>query len=146
MSVTIEELNEKDDYQTYCQLLKNLTFIDPQQFTVKQFNDRLCQIKTNPNHYIYVAKLANVIVGTATLLIEPKFIHNLSSVGHIEDVVVDPIHQSKGIGKQLLTKCLEKCASHSCYKIILDCNSKNITFYQKCGFVQKEHQMVFYLK
>ena len=33
-----------------------------------------------------------------------------------------------------------------CYKIILDCAAKNVPFYEKCGFVQKELEMALYLE
>ena len=33
--------------------------------------------------------LEGKVIGCATLLIEPKFIHECSNVGHIEDVVID---------------------------------------------------------
>lgn len=29
-----------------------------------------------------------------------------------------------------------------CYKVILDCSEDNVPFYQKCGLVKKEVQMV----
>ena len=38
---------------------------------------------------IFVCKIDNVIIGTAKLLIEQKFIHNLSKYGRIEDVIVN---------------------------------------------------------
>lgn len=31
-----------------------------------------------------------------------------------------------------------------CYKVILDCGSHNIKFYEACGYTQKEVQMVQY--
>lgn len=31
-----------------------------------------------------------------------------------------------------------------CYKIILDCSVKNVPFYEKCGFAEKEREMVLY--
>ena len=46
-------------------------------------------INSNPNHIIVIAELDGKIVGTTTLLIEPKFIHDGGLVGHIEDVVVE---------------------------------------------------------
>ena len=47
------------------------------------------KINSNPDHIIAVAELDGKIVGTTTLLIESKFIHNGGIVGHIEDVVID---------------------------------------------------------
>ena len=31
-----------------------------------------------------------------------------------------------------------------CYKVILDCSSDNVQFYKRCGFTEKEVQMVVY--
>lgn len=31
-----------------------------------------------------------------------------------------------------------------CYKLTLDCSVANVPFYQKCGFGEKERQMVLY--
>lgn len=50
----------------------------------------LKKIKTNPLHKIFVAQsdINGKIVGTTTLLIEPKFINKGMQVGYIEDVSV----------------------------------------------------------
>jgi glucosamine-phosphate N-acetyltransferase len=40
----------------------------------------------------------------------------------------------KRIGRQL-----------GCYKVILDCSEHNVNFYTRCGFKQKEVQMVAYI-
>ncbi len=41
------------------------------------------KINSNPDHLIVVAELDGKIVGTTTLLIEPKYIHKGGLVGHI---------------------------------------------------------------
>ena len=48
---------------------------------------------------IFVALDGDRIVGTCTLLIESKFIHDGGIVGHIEDVSVDAKYQGTGVGK-----------------------------------------------
>jgi len=60
------------------------------------------RIKKNDNHIIAVAEIDGKIVGSTTLLIEPKFIHSGGLVGHIEDVVVDKNHQGKKIGEKVV--------------------------------------------
>ena len=44
------------------------------------------KIKQNSNHIIHVAIDGKKIVGTTTLFIEQKFIHDGGLVGHIEDL------------------------------------------------------------
>ena len=58
----------------------------------------LKKIINDPNHIIHVAIDDNKIVGSTTLLIEQKFIHEGGLVGHIEDVVVRKNYEGKGIG------------------------------------------------
>lgn len=81
------------------------------------------------------------ILGTATAVIEHKFLHNGSKVGHIEDVVVDMYCRESGVGKALVEQCVETCKQKGCYKAILDCSSKNVGFYEKCGFRITENGM-----
>ena len=53
------------------------------------------------NHQIFVIenKDTNHIIGTLTILIEQKVIHNMGKVGHIEDVVIDNKYRGRGLGK-----------------------------------------------
>jgi len=89
----------------------------------------------------YVALLDGRIVGTATLLIEPKFIHTGGVVGHIEDVAVHQAYQAHGVGALLVKHVLEECRAAKCYKVILDCAEKVIPFYEKLGFSKWERAM-----
>ena len=47
-------------------------------------------------------KNSKKIVGSITVLIEEKLIHNFGKVAHIEDVVVDESMRGFGLGKKLL--------------------------------------------
>lgn len=145
MDINIQELSITDDFQQYILLLKQLTTVDPDKITQEDFINQLQLIKSNPFHKIYVAKINNKIVGTTTIFIEPKIIHNISRVAHIEDVVVDFEYRSRGIGSLLMDKVITISKEFKCYKIILDCSSKNIEYYKRFGFIEKEHQMALYL-
>lgn len=146
MDIVIKELDDSEDHIQYCALLKQLTTINPNSFTYEDYQKQLFVIFSNPYHKIFIAKDDDQIIGTITLLVEPKIIHNLSAVGHIEDVVVDRAYRSRGIGKHLVLKAIDVAKKMGCYKIILDCSSNNVEFYQKCGFVEKDKQMALYLE
>jgi glucosamine-phosphate N-acetyltransferase len=103
--------------------------------------DILKKIITDPKHIIYVAEENGRIVGSTTLLIEQKFIHNGGRVGHIEDVVVSKEYEGRGIGLKLVTSLLEKAEKMNCYKTILDCTDELIPFYERIGFKQESNQM-----
>ena len=80
-----------------------------------------------------------IIIGTGTLIKEPKIIHGGKSVGHIEDIVVHPLYRNKYIAQTILNKLIEY--GSDCYKIILDCNPSLEPFYEKAGFNKKCIQM-----
>jgi len=99
------------------------------------------EIKKNRNQYIFVYEIESKVVGMATILIEQKFIHAGSRIGHIEDVVVTKNFRGLGIGKKLIEKCLEIARERDCYKVILDCDDKNVKFYEKIGFIKFGNSM-----
>ena len=100
-------------------------------------------ILENENHIVHVAELDGKIVGSTTLLIEQKFIHEGGFVGHIEDVVVKKEFEGQGIGMKLVLSLLDVANEKKCYKTILNCEDTLIPFYEKIGFKQKSNEMRF---
>ena len=100
-------------------------------------------ILENENHIVHVAELDGKIVGSTTLLIEQKFIHEGGFVGHIEDVVVKKEFEGQGIGMKLVLSLLDVANEKKCYKTILNCEDTLIPFYDKIGFKQKSNEMRF---
>ncbi len=78
------------------------------------------------------------VCGTASLFVEPKFIHEGACVGHIEDVAVYPGYQGNGVGWLIVQHLLELCRHSGCYKAILDCHEHTAGFYEKLGFYRHE--------
>ena len=114
--------------------LKPADLTDAQAITI--FRRRLrSRVKT------YVALMDDRVTGTASLFIEPKFIHNGGIVGHIEDVAVHVDYQLHGIGAALVMHLLDVCRQAGCYKVILDCEDDVAPFYEKLGFHRWEQAM-----
>jgi len=101
------------------------------------------KIDSNPDHIIVVAELDGKIVGTTTLLIEPKFIHGGGLVGHIEDVVVNKNFQGQKIAEKIMKYLLEFAKNRGCYKTILDCTDDVKPFYEKLGFKHIANELRF---
>ena len=101
------------------------------------------KINSNPDHIVVVAELDGRIVGTTTLLIEPKFIHNGGGVGHIEDVAIDKKFQRQKIGTKIITYVLEIAKSKGCYKTILNCANDVKPFYEKLEFKHVANELRF---
>jgi glucosamine-phosphate N-acetyltransferase len=101
------------------------------------------KINSNPDHIVVVAELDGKIVGSTTLLIEPKFIHKGGVVGHIEDVVIDKKFQGQKIGEKIMKYLLEFAKNRGCYKTILDCTDDVKPFYEKLGFKHIANELRF---
>ncbi len=142
----IREIEEEDLKHGFFQTLGNLTYVGNPDF--ERAKQVLKLIKNNPLHRIYVSpdRNSNEILGATTLLVEPKFIHDCSSVGHIEDVVTHTSYEGQGIGTALMRKALEDALEVGCYKVILDCPEKRISFYERLGFRRHNQEMRLDLK
>ena len=139
--VTIRQIEENDLYNGFLNSLDTLrkaSDIEPSK--AKSVFEK---ITSNPNHVIFVAILDGKVVGSTTLLIEPKFIHNGGLVGHIEDVVVNKEFQGQKIGEKLILASLEYAKNAGCYKTILDCLDDVKPFYEKLGFKFHSNAMRF---
>lgn len=81
-----------------------------------------------------------LVVGTASIFIEPKFWGNC---GYIQDVSVHPDHQRKKIGTLLVEHLLAVGDRQECYKCILECEDDLKPFYEKLGFHPQYNAMRF---
>ena len=137
--IIIREIEEDDLEKGFLEtldFLRNASNLDK-----NKAKEILKKIKQNPDHIIYVAIDNKKIVGSTTLLIEQKFIHDGGLVGHIEDVVVRKDYEGKGIGIKLVTSLLERAKEKNCYKTILDCTDDVKQFYERIGFKRESNGM-----
>ncbi len=137
--IIIREIEEDDLEKGFLEtldFLRNASDLDK-----NKAKEILKKIKQNSNHIIYVAIDNKKIVGSTTLLIEQKFIHDGGLVGHIEDVVVRKDYEGKGIGIKLVTSMLERAKEKNCYKTILDCKDDVKQFYERIGFKRESNGM-----
>ncbi len=135
----IRELKKEDIWNGF---LKSLDSLKPASNIEKSKAETIFEkINTNPDHIIVVAELDGKIVGSTTLIIESKFIHNGGLVGHIEDVVVNKEFQGQKIGEKIMIHLIEIAKKHGCYKTILNCTDDVKPFYEKLGFKQVSNEL-----
>lgn len=84
------------------------------------------------------------IIGSGTIIIESKIIHQGRSVGHIEDIVVNSNYRGNNISQLILNRLKEVAKLYNCYKVILDCDITLTKVYEKNGFEIKGIQMSQY--
>ena len=136
MSFIIRELKEEDFSNGFFETLSNLTDVGRIRNDLNLAKEILKKIGNDKNYRIIIAedKQNHQVIGTATLLIEQKFIHNGGKAGHIEDVATRKGYEGKGIGKKVILELIKIAKENECYKVILDCNEKVMDFYEKTGF------------
>jgi glucosamine-phosphate N-acetyltransferase len=127
----------------YLLLLGELTTVS--DMTNEQFYKHIQEINSMGQIIVGIEYESETIVCSGTIIIEPKIIHGGRPAVHIEDIVVLEKWRNKGIAKDLLKQLKEIAISKNCYKIILDCNERLVSFYEKSGFSKKGIQMFEYL-
>ena len=137
--IEIREIEESDLEKGF---LETLDFLRNASGLDKNKAKKILQkIKQNPDHIIHIAIDDEKIVGSVTLFIEQKFIHDGGLVGHIEDVVVRKSYEGQGIGMKLVISLLDVAKQKKCYKTILNCEDSLKIFYEKIGFKKTTNEM-----
>ncbi|KAM7528027.1 hypothetical protein LguiB_031437 [Lonicera macranthoides] len=141
----VRKLEISDNSKGFVELLQQLTVCHP--VSEQEFQKRFQEISLyGDDHVICVIEDGNLgkIIATGSVFIEKKFLRNCGKVGHIEDVVVDSKARGMQLGMKIIGFLTDHAQSMGCYKVILDCSLENKAFYEKCGYKQKEVQMVKY--
>ena len=133
--ISIHEIKYEDIDKGFLAVLENL--VPPDIDNNEYAKNILQKIKMNSLHKIFVAEddSNGIVVGTITLLIEPKFINKGMQVGYIEDVSVRKEYEGLGIGSKLVTYATTYAISiEGCRKVLLYCSEKTKPFYEKLGY------------
>lgn len=130
---------EKGDFQkNYLELLKQLTTVgDISQEKYEKTFDKM-------GAEVWVIEFEGKIIASVSLLLEQKIIHECGIVGHLEDVVVDRDYRKYGLGKFIIERIIKIAREMGCYKLIGDCKSELLGFYEKNGFESKCVQISIY--
>ncbi|XP_058790869.1 probable glucosamine 6-phosphate N-acetyltransferase [Phymastichus coffea] len=127
-------LNSKDYEKGFLQLLSQLTEVG--NITKDQFLNRFHNMKSSGGYYVIVVEDFNCdkVIGSATLVVEQKFIHSCGLRGHLEDVVVNSEYRGKQLGKLVVMAVKHLARTLQCYKLTLECKDRLIPFYESLDF------------
>lgn len=143
----IRRIELADFTDDYFNLLNQLAITNIDQFDINKNKDF---IKTlGMNHYVCIIEDTDYkkIIGTGTLIIEDKIIHNYGRVGHIEDIVIDKQYRGLELGKLLIEYLTDfSKINMNCYKCVLNCHEDLMIFYKKCGYKVNGYEMSMYFK
>jgi N-acetylglutamate synthase-like GNAT family acetyltransferase len=86
---------------------------------------------------LFVLEKDGAIVASTYLNIVLNMTRSASPYAIIENVVVDEVWRSTGIGKQVMVETIQAAWNADCYKVTLTTGSQNPNthaFYRACGF------------
>lgn len=135
--IDIRELTEDLLDERFLETLSHLSTVDLDVPKARE----ILRVRKDEGTRTYVAIVDGEIHGSASLVIETKFLHAGGKVGHVEDVVVHGVSRGLGIGKKLVRHATEEARKAGCYKCILACTAANKPFYEKCGYREHELEM-----
>lgn len=132
----IRRVKASDYNNNYLETLKALTVVG--DVTEAEFADTVAIWDSQPQQYhnMVIIDDQGKVAAAGNIVIEQKMIHHCGRVGHIEDIAVHESQQGKQLGKALILLLLDIAKRENCYKVILDCDPKNVGFYEKCGLKQ----------
>nr|CAG4652240.1 EOG090X0FKI [Triops cancriformis] len=135
-NLCIRPLHINDYEKGLLQILSQLTEVG--DISREQFEAQFESMKSCPDtYYVTVLEDKNThrIIGSATLLLERKFIRQCAIRARVEDVVVSNAYRGKQLGKTLVLALISLSRVLGSYKLSLDCKDTMIPFYQSLGFV-----------
>jgi GNAT superfamily N-acetyltransferase len=142
--VTIRVATRKD-LPEILQLYSQPYMDDGQVLSLSDAESIFERINEYPNYRIYVACRDGETLGTFSVLIMDNLAHMSAPSGIVENVVVAPEWQGKGIGRQMMQFAMQKCRETGCYKLVLSSHKsrgKAHRFYQSLGFEQHGYSFV----
>jgi glucosamine-phosphate N-acetyltransferase len=139
---TLRPIEQSDFNNGFLETLGNLSDVD----LTPEEGIRIWRGRNAAGVRTVVAVEAGAVIGTASLILEQKFIHKGGIIGHIEDVAVHVDHQGKGVGSAVVKQLVELARESGCYKVILSCNDDNMAFYIRAGFRKYDNGMRIDLK
>lgn len=138
---------ENEDFQKwFCSVLSELTSCETDEQKFKEIFNKMYEInQIEPQYFIVVWEDTKnwKIAVAGTVVIEKKIIHDWQCVWHIEDIVVSSNYRGLWLWEHLIS-ILKDISNKNCYKVILDCDKKNLWFYEKCWLEEKSLWMAKY--
>lgn len=120
--LTLRPLAASDYARGHLKLLSALTAAPDvgQDAWTARFDDlrAMNAARTSYLPVVIVEDQSDRLVGHATVFLERKFLRGAGTVGHIEDVVVDPSMQGKKLGLKLIEVLTAMSESAGAYKVL----------------------------
>jgi len=133
--LSLRPLKLGDNALGFLKLLEQLTKVG--EIDEDMFRQRFENMKRSKCYFVMVVDdktQSDKIIGTATLILEQKFIRECALKGRVEEVVVDESARGTGLGRILVSACTRLSEKLGVYKTTLECAPHNTKFYEKVGY------------
>jgi glucosamine-phosphate N-acetyltransferase len=134
MKPTIRLLEPRDFRSGFIETLSSLSPVD----LSPDMAEGVWRARKAAGVHTVVADHDGRVVGTASLIVERKFIHGGGKVGHVEDVAVHPDFWRRGIGTSMVDHLTTLAREWGCYKVILNCFDRLVPFYERIGYHRQD--------
>lgn len=134
----VREINF-DDVPDVLRLYAQPDFDNGQVLSAAEAKALYARFLTYPDYKIYVAERNGRIAGSFALLVMLNLGHCGAPSAIIEDVVVDPDVQGRGVGAIMMQAAMDLAREKNCYKLVLSSNAKRVrahAFYERLGFTR----------
>jgi glucosamine-phosphate N-acetyltransferase len=91
--------------------------------------------------FVRVCEYTGDILGTLTVVSERKLSHGGGLTCSIQDVAVNKLYNSVGVGTELVKFAVDFAKSLGAYKVVLQCNDALLSFYDRFGFFKTGNEM-----
>ena len=111
--------------------------LDGRALPVAEAEQLFERIRRYPDYQLYLAEYDGRLAGTFALLIMDNLGECGTPSGVVEDVVVEPEFQRRGVGRAMMQHALSLCRQKGCYKMMLSSNLARTAahaFYESLGF------------
>lgn len=114
MGITVREAQPGDEpaVEALYQALTN-------DSNVNVKSERISEIASNHDAFLFVAESEGIVVGTAFVTLCPDPMFTFQPFAVIENVVVYPSHWNLGVGTELMQHIETLCLNRDCSKIML---------------------------
>ena len=137
MDHTVIQKASCKDVSDILSLLEELGRPEPtNSHEIKAFERMVEKYIVDKDKHILVILVNGKIVGMASAIVLPR-LNQTSPELYIPDMVVSQRYRHRGLGKNLMTYCIQFATKRGCHRIRLESGNKRVTahqFYQNMGF------------
>ncbi|QUC64142.1 GNAT family N-acetyltransferase [Nitrosopumilus sp. K4] len=138
MRLNIRNATEKD-IPSILELLYELGRPEPiDNKEIAVFKNKVKDYFSDPSKFILVAETDSEVIGLVSIILLRRLNHAKFEM-YIPELVVKKKHRFSGVGKKLISKCIEIGKKKSCYRIRLESGNQrkeSHKFYSGLGFEQ----------